>query len=379
MKITHVVIGLEEGGAERMLKRLVDSHRENPKWRHSVVSLTNVGRIGAKLRDNGVKVVALDMRSALGVPFGLLKLIFLLLRQRPDIVQTWMYHADLIGGLAARIAGNQHVIWGIRTTEIRAVDSLGTVIVRWLCARLSHWTPQLIVCASESARRSHILIGYDSTKMVVLQNGYDFFSLRASYEERLSIREQYSVKQHEMLVGSLGRFHPDKDQENFVRAAKLLAAQYSHLRFLMVGRSLDWNNSQLVLWIENTGFRERFVLLGERSDVPQCLAAMDIFCLHSRTEAFPNALAEAMAIGLPCVATDVGDASMILGGTGVVVAKENVEALAQGINKLVTMNQDARDLLGKRAKARVENEFSMVRARERFEAAYQRVLGTEEK
>jgi len=176
------------------------------------------------------------------------------------------------------------------------------------------------------------------------------------------------------VLGSLGRFHAVKDQENFVRVAGLLASQYSQLRFLMVGRGLDWDNLQLVDWIDRTGCKERFVLLGERKDVPQCLAAMDIFCLHSRTEGFPNVLAEAMAMGLPCVTTDVGDAAMLLADTGVVVPKEDSAALAQGVERLLALDQDALHALGMRAKARVEAKFSMARARERFEAIYRQVL-----
>jgi len=232
----------------------------------------------------------------------------------------------------------------------------------------------VIVSAAEASRQSHISVGYDAKKMVVVPNGYDFLWLRASADERESLRKQCGINQNEVVVGSLGRFHAVKDQENFVQAASLLAPKYPQLRFLMVGRGLAWDNVQLVDWIVNTGFKDRFVLLGERKDVPQCLAAMDIFCLHSRTEGFPNVLAEAMAMGLPCVTTDVGDAAMLLADTGVVVPKGDEVALAQGVEKLLALEQDARHALGMRAKARVEAEFSMARARERFEEIYRRVL-----
>jgi glycosyltransferase involved in cell wall biosynthesis len=179
-------------------------------------------------------------------------------------------------------------------------------------------------------------------------------------------------------VGSLGRSHADKDQENFVCSAALLAPQYPQLRFLMVGRDLDWDNTQLVGWIVSTGFKDRFVLLGERTDVPQCLVAMDIFCLHSRTEGFPNVLAEAMAMGLPCVTTNVGDAAMLLADAGVVVPKGNAVALAQGVEKLLALEQGALHKLGMQAKGRVEAEFSMKRAREQFEDIYRTMLNKEE-
>lgn len=374
MNVLHIIIGLDVGGAEMMLKRLVESHLGKPAYRHVVVSLTDMGRLGEQIQSNGVEVYSLGMRSAFGIPLVLLRLVHLIRVSRPDIVQTWMYHADLLGGLAARIAGNRHVIWGIRTTDVRAGGSFATVIVRWLCARLSRWVPQMIVCAADASRQSHIAVGYDAKKMVVVPNGYDFSRLKTSSGERQSLREQCGINQNEIVLGSLGRFHAVKDQENFVRAAGLLAPQYPQLKFLMVGRGLDWDNVQLVDWLDRTGCKDRFLLLGERKDVPQCLAAMDIFCLHSLTEGFPNVLAEAMVMGLPCVTTDVGDAAMLLADTGVVVPKGDSAALAQGVERLLALDQDARHALGMRAKARVEAEFSMARARERFEEVYRQVL-----
>lgn len=372
-KILHVIVDLDVGGAEAMLKRLIES---NPESTHEavVVSLTSLGVIGESLRARGVCVHSLGMSSFWHSPIALWRLIRLIRQYRPAIVQTWMYHADLLGGLAARIAGNPHVIWGIRTTDICVGGSFSTVIVRWLCARFSGWVPRAIICAAEASRQSHIVVGYDATKMVVISNGYDVSLLKASFEDRRSLREQCGINENEVVVGSLGRFHADKDQENFVRATGTLAPRYSQLRFLMVGRGLDWDNTQLVDWIDSTGCRGRFVLLGERKDVPQCLAAMDIFCLHSRTEGFPNVLAEAMAMELPCVTTDVGDAAMLLTDTGVVVAKENSAALTQGVERLLALDQDARHALGVRAKARIAAKFSMARARERFEEVYRQVI-----
>ena len=360
-----------------MLKRLVESHLAYPGYRHVVVSLMDMGKLGPPLQSMGVEVYSLGIRSIFSIPQVLWRLVKLIRAGRPDIVQTWMYHADLLGGLAARIAGNRNLIWGIRTTDIRSAGSSVTVIVRWLCARLSKWVPQVIVCAAEASRQSHITVGYDSKKMLVVPNGYDFAWLKASVEERQALREQCGITHSQIVVGSLGRFHSVKDQENFVRAAGLLATKYPQLRFVMVGRDLDWDNAQLVRWIDRTGWKDHFTLLGERKDVPQCWAAMDIFCMHSRTEGFPNVLAEAMAMGLPCITTNVGDAAMLLDDAGVVVPKENSMALAQGVERLLALDQDARHALGMRAKARVEAEFSMARARERFEAIYRQVLNKE--
>lgn len=374
MNLLHVIIGINVGGAELMLKRLIESHQGNACYRHSVISLTLVGKVGAKLQEMGVEVRALGMRSPLDIPRVLWQLVQVIHAARPDIVQTWMYHSDLLGGVAARLAGNRNVIWGIRTTEVKAGVSRATAVLRRICAWLSWCVPISIVCAAEASRLAHVVVGYEAARTVVIPNGFDLAGLVATADQRTALRAQYGFDVTDVVVGSLGRFNPDKDQENFVRAAGRLAQQSMLVRFLLVGRDLDACNVELARWIARTGYANRFVLLGERADVPICLAAMDIFCLSSRTEGFPNVVGEAMAMGLPCVVTDVGDAAMLVADAGVVVPKENSVALAQGLLLVLKMTPDARQQLGQRAKARIQAEFTMERARERFEALYEQVI-----
>lgn len=374
MKIVHIIVGLGIGGAELALKRLVEAHIGSPNYHHRVISLTTVGDVGAQMQSLGVEVHALGMRSARDMPFILWKLTRLLRAMRPNVVQTWMYHADLLGGLAARLAGIRSVVWGIRTTHVDAKGSRATSLVRHVCSRLSHYLPHTIVCVAQAAWKSHVAIGYDASRMVVIPNGFDLNRLVATTEQRQSLRAHCFLGSNTVVVGFIGRFHPDKGQHNYVQAAGLLAKENDSVRFLMVGRDVDVSNVQLNKWISDTGFADRFVLLGERADVPICLAAMDLFCLSSETEAFPSVVGEAMAMGLPCVVTDVGDGAMLLADTGIIVPKDDPEALAVGLGKLLAMSFDTRQLLGQKAKTRVQTEFSMARCTERFETVYQNVF-----
>jgi glycosyltransferase involved in cell wall biosynthesis len=374
LKVLHVVSGLQVGGAEMMLHRLILSSRGG-EYSHLVVSLDPAGEMRKRFEEAGIELVIFNFRK---VPIShFFHLVVLIRKVKPDIVQSWLYHADLLGGLAARLAGNRIVFWGIRTTEVAAAGTRGTKFVRHLCACLSHIVPHTIVCAADASRRAHIAIGYDAARMVVVPNGFDLSRLVATPEQRNELRLQCEFGVGVVVIGYLGRFHPDKDQANFVRAAGLLAQQHSNVSFLMVGRGLDEKNDQLTQWISATGCAKRFVLLGERDDVPVCLAAMDLFCLSSRTEGFPNVVAEAMAMGLPCAVTDVGDAAMLVAGTGVVVPKEDSAALAAGLGQLMQMAPDARQRLGEAAKARIHSEFAMDRARERFESIYQSAINRE--
>lgn len=369
-----MIVGLGVGGAELMLKRLIESHRFNLLFQHRVITLTSLGDVGKQMQAEGVEVEVMDMRSPLHFPATLWRMTRLLRQQRPDVVQTWMYHADLLGGLAARMAGIKNIIWGIRTTDVSGGGSRATAGVRWLCSKLSRWVPHTIVCAAEASRRVHVDLGYRANRMVVVPNGFDLARLDAKPVQVASLRSECGFASDAMVIGTLGRFNADKDQRNFVRAAGLLASNHTAARFLMVGRDCNAANDQLMGWIKATGYADRFVLLGERSDAPVCLAAMDVFCLSSRTEGFPNVVGEAMAMRKACVVTDVGDAAYLLGECGVVVPKEDSAALAEGMSKLVGLSVVDRNFLGAQAHARIATEFTMDRTRERFEAVYANVL-----
>ena len=374
MNILHVIVGLESGGAERTLQRIIEWDAGNAACTHCVVSLTGAGTIGPELQRQGVDVQVLGLRSAWDLPRVFWRLRGMVRASRPDIVQTWMYHADFLGGLAARLAGRVPVVWCVRTTDPPAGDRAATAVLRWVCARLSHSIPDVIVCAAQASRASHVGIGYNAAKMVVVPNGYDFSRLTATADERGAWRARHGVAQDHLVVGSMGRWHADKDPDNFIEMAAVLGRQDDRLRFLMVGRGLDDTNPALMRSIEGSGMARRFVLAGERKDVPQCLAAMDVFCLHSSNEGFPNVLAEAMAMGLPCVTTDVGDAAMLLGNADYVVPKQDPVALARCVARLLQLEPTVRQALGARARDRVRSQFTMAAARAGFESVYRRLL-----
>ncbi|MEN3294754.1 MAG: hypothetical protein V7642_4007 [Burkholderiales bacterium] len=369
--ILHVITGLEVGGAEMALYRLILEFRGS-QYTHTVIALTSEGGMRPHFVESGIKLIVLDVRRS---PISQILRLYRLVRAlRPDIVHTWMYHADFFGGLAARIAGIRNVIWGLRTTDVDGGCARATALVRRLCASLSRRVPHTIVCVAEAARRSHSLIGYDTARMVVIGNGFDLSVLTSSQFERSQLRAQCGFDADDIVLGTLGRFNLDKDHANFVQAAGQLARRHDRLRFLMVGKDLDRGNTDLMRWIDATGYADRFVLLGERADAAVCLSAMDIFCLSSRTEAFPNVVGEAMALGLPCVATDVGDVAVLMADTGVLVPKANPDALAQGVAQLLTLGPDYRKQMGERARERIRATYTMACVRQQFEFIYQNVM-----
>lgn len=359
MKIVHVIIGLDVGGAELMLKRLVESHREQSGIEHSIISLSNRGGLGEQLAKQGVPVYYLGMSSIIKGPATFYKLRKLLKTLRPDIVHTWMYHADLLGGLAARSIGLSNIVWCIRSTDISKGGSKTTLLIRKLCAGLSGWLPSIIVCAADASRKVHEAVGYASNKMRVIPNGFELDKLLPTGSDYSCIRDELDLNNSCKLVLSVGRYNPVKDHKTFIEAAGKVAALYKDVRFLLVGRDIEYSNNQLMSLINRTGQSKLFHLLGERNDVPACLQASDIFCLHSVTEGFPNVLGEAMAVGLPCVTTDVGDAAYILDNPQWVVPAASPSKLADKLNAMLSLSTADRDAIGQAAASRIREHFTM--------------------
>ena len=370
MKILHIIVGLKTGGAEIALKRLVEAHAENPNFRHEVVSLTDIGKVGVHLIGRGIKVQSLGMRSTIGSVFALWRLIRLIRKVRPDIVQTWMYHADLIGGLAARFAGVKNVVWGIRTTEICAGGSKLTIIIRKLCAVLSALVPSVIVCVAEASKRLHVALGYDAHRMVVIPNGFVAHDLRQLTKQAKALRKKFGFKDQDIVIGSVGRFNAVKDQQSFIHAAGIILNKYFNVYIIMAGRDINANNVELAKWINETGCGQRFILLDERDDVAVCMKAMDVFCLHSRAEGFPNVLGEAMAVARASVSTDVGDAALLLGDCGLIVAKDNISVLAEGLEKIINYPKEEREILGQKARRRIKQYYTLQQTVNQFEGIY---------
>jgi len=375
VKVLHVIIGLDVGGAELMLKRLVELHINNPRYSHTVVSLSDVGVVGQQLRELGVEVIALGFNSFFQLPRIFFSLVRLVRCQRPDIVQTWMYHADLIGGLAARLAGCRRVIWGVRNTDLFPGSGVSKT-TGWtmkLCAILSGFIPHKILCVARQTKITHADAGYALKKMTVIPNGFDVDAYKPDLDIRHRIRHSLNVSPDTLIIGSVGRFNEYKDHRSFVLALASLASAYSKTRFLLVGRDVDSDNVTLMRWIEETGHADRFILLGERSDMPAIFASMDIFCLHSKSEGFPNVLGEAMCMGLPSVATDVGDAGILLGDAGLLVSPQDPEALMQALLSLIQSSPDARESLGNIARERIKKNYSIEGMKHQYEDLYQKV------
>ncbi len=375
--ITHIITDLSTGGAEIMLLKLL-SHIDRERFSSRAISLTGGGPIGERLEGLGVPVQTLGMRPGIPDPRAVFRLAGWLHNNPPALVQTWMYHADLVGGLAARLAGRAPVIWGIRNSNLDLLHSRR--ITRWtvkVCALLSNTVPARIVSCSETARRIHNNLGYSVDKMLVIPNGFDLDQFRPDSQARASLRQELRLSPEARLVGLVARFDPQKDHQTFIRAAAEVKARCGEVEFLLCGNGITWENEQLVSWIEERGLSDCFHLLGRREDIPRLSAALDIACSSSAYgEAFSNVLGEAMACGVPCVVTDVGDSAYIVGETGKVVPPGDSSKLAGALLDLLALSPETRMELGVAARKRTQQNFDIYAVVHHYEQLYLETIGS---
>jgi glycosyltransferase involved in cell wall biosynthesis len=285
-----------------------------------------------------------------------------------------MYHADLLGGLAARMAGINAVIWSIRHTNLSARhNKKSTLLVARACALLSGIIPVRIICAAQASMQSHIQLGYAKDKIDVIFNGLDVERFRPNNEARQTIRSQLGLEEDTPVVGLIARFDIQKGHDTFIKTAAIIHKCLPSVRFVLVGRDINSKNERLMNWIDRCGLSRSFHLLGQRSDVHRVLAAFDVMMLSSVGEGFPNVVAEAMACGVPCVVTNVGDAAHIVGDTGYVCAVNDVHGLADATIAILDLPRSERERLGARARHRIAREFSIEAAVKDYCTAYEQV------
>lgn len=334
---------------------------------------------GAALRAMGREVEVLNMPRGRLTLRGLFRLFHLMRKYRPDVVQTWMYHADVVGGVVARLAGCRHVVWGIRHSNFdRRKTSRAT---RWTVkasALLSGVVPSAIACNSERAVRVHRALGYAGDKFRVIANGFDLSRFGPDNAARRRLRAEWGVEADIFLVGFVARWHPQKDHRNLLQAIEKARSVQPAIQCVLTGQEMTRDNADLVSLIDKLGLSPHIKLLGPRNDIEAVMNALDLHVISSAYgEAFPNVVAEAMASGVPCVVTDVGDAELIVGDSGWVVAPGDSAALADAITVAMRERRENPDRWRARqtaARARIADNFSLERMASAYQALWAEVL-----
>jgi glycosyltransferase involved in cell wall biosynthesis len=378
MRIVFIITGLSTGGAEMMLFKVLE-RLDRQRFAPHVISLTTLGELAPRIAALGIPIDAVGMKPGLPSPSGFFRLMQLLKRLNPDVVHTWMYHADFLGGLAARLAGVSALGWCIRNSNLdKDKTKFSTRVVVGLCASISKWVPLRILSCSEKARQVHVGCGYAAEKMVVVPNGFDLSQFKPDLDARHRVRAELGITDQTPLVGLIGRFDPQKNHAGFFEAAAVLHRQMPQVHFVLAGQDIDSRNAALMQAITQAGVLPNTHLLGLRNDMPELMAALDVLASSSSYgEAFPNVLGESMACGVPCAVTDVGDSAYIVGDTGRVVASGDMAGLAQALAGILQLPAAERLALGEAARSRVATHFEIGHITRQYEAFYADLVSTE--
>lgn len=363
MKVIHVIPSLNSGGAETMLCKLLKNNCNN-NFEVEVVTLLSGGFYAEQIKELNIPIHELNLKNEknpIKVFFRILKVL-----KGADIIQSWMYHSDLIAFVVGKVILRKKVIWGIRRSYLnKELMKRGTYFTAKLCALFSKYVDGIISCTIVG-KGNHEEFGYSNTNFIVIPNGFDI----GEYSDK-HLLPQKTQKRFKLL--NVARWEPLKDHETLLSTARILIAKGIQFELQLVGTGIEQSNKKLVNMIEEFNLNKEVQLLGVRKDIPELMRTSDIYVSSSISEGFPNVIGEAMASELYCVATDAGDTKYILDEFGIIVPIKDPEKLAEAILHVINMDDD--DLMNMKfhARKRIEEEFSIQRIVKQYEEMYQKI------
>jgi len=372
LKVLHIITSLGDGGAENTLYKICKHDSVNE---HIIISLKRADKYSLLLKKIGIKVYHLNMKfySILNF-FYLIKLLRFL---KPNIVQTWLVHGDLIGGVAAKLSGFHNIVWNIRYSnlEIKKTNLVNLLLIK-LLAKLSFYIPKLIIVVSTSTKRNCKDLGYHEKKLFLIPNGYDLSILKPSKNKRLYFRKRFKIKKKTPIIGNVARYDPMKDHANLLMALSLIQKQDIDFFCILVGSNVDKKNMKLVNLIKRLKLSNYVKLLGSHNNIVEVMNEIDVYAQSSSYgEGFPNVVAEAMACKTPCIVTNVGDAAFIVGKTGWVVPKNNSLKLSKAIIQSIFLKMKTKNWQQRcnQARLRIAQNFDIDKMIESYNKLWSKV------
>lgn len=365
-KVCHLITGLGAGGAERMLTRLVSSPNQKGV-QHTVISMMGSGVFGPEIEAKGVALHTLGMRRGMPSLFAIWRLIGLLRSLKPDVLMTWLYHADLLGIIVGRLTNVRRIYWNLRCSDMSRDNQSWISMVRtWFLVRLSP-LPTEVLANSKAGQKHHLGMGYKPKAWRIIPNGVNLDQFTVSTHGPSYLRETLNLTSDALVVGHVARYAEMKDHVTLLAALADVARQVPHAHFVLVGHEVTDKTPFFAQVMQISVLRGRLHLLGRCQNIPQILSGLDLFVLSSAYgEGMPNVLLEAMASGVPCVTTDVGDAAAIVGDTGRVVRPEDPAALAHAIVQMLKLPSAQRRGVGVKAHERVKEHYALEASHQQY-------------
>ena len=377
IRVAHLIGGLELGGAESLLYN-VSQHQCDVE--HTIISLSSNQKNASRFLTSGRSLYLLELRDPNSVsPFikvlrqvrEIYRLIRLLVRLDVDVIQTWMYQSDLIGGVVGTLLRTK-IVWGIYSSNLeRGYYKKSTYWAIRLCGRLSHYLPHRIVACTRTGALAHIDIGYPKDRIIHIPIAVDTNSFKKCATKRSAIRQSCGVGENTKVVGMVARWDPQKDHKTMVEGFSLVCDERLDVElWLAGGYGMDESNRELLELIESSGVTSRIRLFGAIEDIVSFYSGIDIFALLSNGEGMPNVMLEAVSCELPCVASSVGDIPNVVGEYCQLLKHNNDLKLRQALIKLIELDKGETVKLTRLVRQHLIDNYSIESVSKRYTDLY---------
>lgn len=370
IKILHIISGLNDGGAESLLFNFLCHSKNNINF---VISLKGKGKYGKMIEGKGIKIFYFNFSFDLNLISNFVNLIKLIRKINPDIVQTWLYHADLLGGCAAYLANSKNIFWGIHHGSLdKNINKFSTIFVSKINSILSYFIPRKIIVCADSAKLIHIKNGFSRQKIITIPNGIDLNKFKRSSQKRSFFRNKLNIKSDETLYGTVARFHPIKDHITLIKAIFRLKKAGYKFKYLLVGDNINNKNKLLNELIKKYRLEENMILLEKEENISLVMNALDLHVLSSKSEALPMVILEAMGCGTPCLSTNVGDVKKLIFDNNLIVETSNQSSLFSAMKIFSDYNKKYKNQISISVENQIKENYSLEKMTEKYLNLYQK-------
>jgi glycosyltransferase involved in cell wall biosynthesis len=358
INVVFLIRSLNFGGSERQLEILIHG-MDKEKYKITVLCFYGQGKLQKSIEAAGVKVISLEKKTRWDVLSFYNRLVNKIKELQPDVLYAFLPIPNIVSVLVKLFIPGLKVIFGVRISGLIPLKRDWTFSFSyWLEQFFSRWADRVIVNA-KAGKAFCINRGISEKKIVVINNGINLKIFAPDVNFRNHIRTEWGIPETSLLIGVIGRITAQKDLPTFLSASAKLVEKKLQVRFVCVGDGETEYRQKMIQMGQAYGLKDQIRWCLGRNDMPAVYNALDICCLSSRAEGFPNVVGEAMACGVPCVVTDVGDSANIVGDTGKVVRPGHADDLAEALLQLLELPEEDRKSLGLRARQRIEAHFAV--------------------
>lgn len=370
-KIVHIITSLDAHGAQGFLLKLC-KWQKSLNWKVHVITLKPGGALNANFQEAGIPVLELNFRG-LSVFHEFSKLFKNLSTEGYDIIQTWLYHADFLGGIAAKLSTDAPVFWSVRHSELSIKkDKLATIVLSRVLAICSRFVPQKIFFNSTAALTAHKRMGFSRDKLIYIPNGYQVCleSNASLIAGQSTARRELQIADDAFVVLCVGRWHPVKNFSSVLNAMGDFASYMPNARLVLVGDDMTLSNAKIGDLVKKNNLQGVVLAVGRTCELSTYYQAADVLVNPSFSESFPNVVAEAMERGTLCIVTDIGASKEIVGNTGKVLDSPETSDI---LTALKAVSVDTNFLKARKERqAQIAMNFEIEAILSRYQKEYER-------